>query len=141
MQRYVEISTDFSAAHFLESEFMHGHNFKIKVKFYGDSGKDGMIVDFDKAKDALDEICNKFDHKIMLSESSAAHKESFDETEIKVREKTYNIAKEDIAFLPIKTTTAEYVAEYIAERLKKKFEDLKISVEIEENHDSSAIFF
>jgi len=138
--QYVEISTDFSAAHFLESEFIHGHNFKVKVKFYGNLGNDGMIVDFDKAKDTLDKICNKFDHKIMLAESSVARKNI---AEIKVRKKTYNIAEEDIVFLPIRATTAEYVAEYIAEKFKEKFksQNLKISVELEENYDSSAIFF
>lgn len=134
--QYVEISTDFSAAHFLDSEFMHGHNFKVRVKFYGNLGKNGMIIDFDKAKHALDEICNKFDHRIILASSN--HK---DITKIKVREKIYDIAKEDTAFLPIKTTTAEYVAEYIAKKLKERFKDLKISVEIEENYDSSATFF
>ncbi|CEG13452.1 putative 6-carboxy-5,6,7,8-tetrahydropterin synthase [groundwater metagenome] len=138
--QYVEISTDFSAAHFLESEFIHGHNFKVKVKFYGNSGNDGMVVDFDKAKDTLDEICNKFDHKVMLSESSV---DSNITDKIKVRKKTYDIAKEDIVFLPISATTAEYVAEYIAKKLKEKFktQNLKISVELEENYESSATFF
>ncbi|CEG13315.1 conserved hypothetical protein [groundwater metagenome] len=138
--QYVEISTDFSAAHFLESEFIHGHNFKVKVKFYGNSGNDGIVVDFDKAKDTLDEICNKFDHKVMLAESSV---DSNITDKIKVRKKTYDIAKEDIVFLPISATTAEYVAEYIAKKIKEKFkaQNLKISVELEENYESSATFF
>ncbi|CEG12075.1 conserved hypothetical protein [groundwater metagenome] len=139
--QYVEISTDFSAAHFLESEFIHGHNFKVKVKFYGNSGNDGMVVDFDKAKDTLDKICNKFDHKVMLAESSVDSRNIAGE--IKVQKKTYDIAKEDIVFLPISATTAEYVAEYIAKKLKEKFkaQNLKISVELEENYESSATFF
>lgn len=136
---YVEISSDFSAAHFLESEFMHGHNFKIKARFY--CAKDeGHQIDLNKAKDALDEICAQIDHKIILPGSFADIKNI---SEIKVQEKLYKIPDKDIIFLPITATTAEYVAEYIAKNLKEKFKDknLKIYVELEEDYDSSASFF
>lgn len=138
-----EISTKFSAAHFLESEFMHGHNFKVNARLYGNLNKKGMVIDLDKAKNALDEICNEFDHKVMLSELSADSKNKAGE--IRIKEKTYKIADEDVVFLPIQSTTAEYVVEYIANRLKEKFKaqnlNLNIFVEMEENYDSSACFF
>ncbi len=131
---YIKISSDFSSAHFLESEFMHGHNFKVKVKFCGNLNKDGMIIDFYEAKNAIDEICNKFDHKVIMPENFKGS------SEIMVKKKKYKIPYEDIAFISIPSTTAEYVAEYIEKALKKKFKNLKISVELEENYDSSANF-
>jgi len=127
---------------------MHGHNFKIKAKFYGNLDKEGMIIDFYKAKEALDEICGEFDHKIMLPLSAKNEKDNTDNTitatnKINIRGKNYKIANEDVAFIPVFATTAEYAAEYITKCLKKKFKgkNLKISVEIEENYDSSATFF
>jgi len=129
---YIKISSDFSSAHFLESEFMHGHNFKVKVKFYGNLNKDGMIIDFCEAKNAIDEICDKLDHKVIVPEKLKG--------KIIASGKRYKIPYEDIAFISIPSTTAEYVAEYIKSALKEKFKNLKISVDLEENYDSSAIF-
>lgn len=128
--QYIEISLDFSAAHFLESEHLHGHNFKVTVKFYGNCNNKGMVIDFCEAKAALDEICNEFDHKVMMSELPARN-----------RKKMYSLCRDDTALIHIPSTTAEYVAEYILTKLKAKFENLKISVELWENHDSSATFF
>ncbi|PKP56141.1 MAG: hypothetical protein CVT89_06695 [Candidatus Altiarchaeales archaeon HGW-Altiarchaeales-2] len=141
--QYVEISSDFSAAHFLESEYIHGHNFKITAKFYGNLDKDGRQIDFDKAKETLDDICNEFDHKVMLPLSAENRKDNAATNKISVQGKNYEIPNDDIAFIPIRATTAEYVAEYIVNRLKEKFKskNLKISVELEENYDSSATFF
>ncbi|OQX18708.1 MAG: hypothetical protein BWK75_06390 [Candidatus Altiarchaeales archaeon A3] len=142
---YVEILSDFSTSHFLESEYIHGHNFKINAKFYGNLDKGGMLIDFYKAKDALDKICAQFDHKVMLPLSAENGKDNATTAtnKISVQEKNYEISNDDIVFIPIRATTAEYVAEHITNQLKEKFktQNLKISVELEENYDSSATFF
>jgi len=139
---YAKISSDFSAAHFLESEFIHGHNFKVNAQIYGNLEK-RMLIDLDKAKNALDKICGQFDHKVIVPELSADSKNKA--VEIKIRKKVYKIAEEDIVFLPIQSSTAEHVVEYITNHLKENFRsqnlNLTIFVELEENYDSSATFF
>lgn len=59
---------DFSAAHRLvnykgKCENLHGHNYKLIVKVFGDPGEDGMVIDFAELKDIVKaEAVNALDH-------------------------------------------------------------------------------
>ena len=58
----------FAASHFLtqyhgKCEHMHGHNYKLIVTIEGEIKSDGMILDFKKIKEIVEEkILEKLDH-------------------------------------------------------------------------------
>ncbi|MFC1497181.1 6-carboxytetrahydropterin synthase QueD [Verrucomicrobiota bacterium] len=65
----VSIKTHFSAAHHLEGyqgkcETQHGHNWDVEV-FVRGKGLDetGILIDFRKLRDAVDDVMNKLDHR------------------------------------------------------------------------------
>lgn len=60
------LQTHFSAAHQLTNAYdskcnnsLHGHNWKVEIKIWTEELKNGMVVDFTKLK----EIINQLDHK------------------------------------------------------------------------------
>ena len=94
----VGVRKQFSAAHRLEGHpgkcsRLHGHTWSVLAVFSGEEvGSDGMLLDFDDAGEALQEVVDDFDH-VLLNDV-----EPFDS-------------------LP---PTAENVARVIFERLKRK---------------------
>ena len=61
----------FSAAHQLKNayseecnNFLHGHNWKVKVEIRAEYLIDGMIIDFKKLKSVI----NKLDHKNLMTD-------------------------------------------------------------------------
>ena len=67
MPYHVKVKSDFSAAHFLTGESLHGHNFSVEVKVYGKLNERLMVMDFADLKNALDNICDEMDHKVLIS--------------------------------------------------------------------------
>lgn len=67
----IKIKANFSAAHNLRNyhgkcENLHGHNWAIEAVFsYAIVGKDGMAIDFKKAKKLLNSVLEKFDHSYL----------------------------------------------------------------------------
>lgn len=59
----------FDAAHFLpdycgKCEKMHGHTYQLDVVIEGEIGKDGMVLDFNKLKETVNEkVLSKLDHE------------------------------------------------------------------------------
>ena len=66
-------SINFDAAHFLTSETderpyarMHGHSFKLDVEIAGEpDAKLGWVVDFADVNEALQELHEKLDHRLL----------------------------------------------------------------------------
>ena len=119
-----EVSRDhfFSAAHQLRGyggkcESLHGHNWKIRIVARAhELDHVGMVIDFNILKEALNEILEEFDHK-MLNDVKP-----FDEI----------------------NPTAENIARYLAESLDEKVSDDRVSIhrcEVWESHGSRAVFF
>lgn len=70
MEATVVKKISFDAAHFLPNYLgkcanMHGHHWVVEVGVEGPIGKDGMVVDFKWLKDALEDICGRFDHSCL----------------------------------------------------------------------------
>lgn len=126
-------SSNFSSAHFLDFESLHGHNFKIKVFFNSD-------FENEKIEKYISEICNAFDHKILIPENSKKFKicKNNEEVIVGIKGKKYVFPKKDVIILPIEDTTVELIAEYIYKELKKKNENIK-KITLEENNDSAAM--
>ena len=63
--------TGFEAGHYLKdypghcSNF-HGHSYKISVNVEGKINRNGMVVDFHKIKEQVDEIVKLFDHRFLI---------------------------------------------------------------------------
>lgn len=60
----------FSAAHHLAipghaCSVMHGHNYKVRVECSGRIDENGMVVDFDRIKEAVSPIIQQLDHKFL----------------------------------------------------------------------------
>jgi 6-pyruvoyl-tetrahydropterin synthase len=50
---------------------VHGHSSRISAELFGDIGKNGMIVDFGDAKDAMKSVLKIFDHKFIICKKYA----------------------------------------------------------------------
>ena len=71
MKALVVKRVSFDAAHFLlnypgKCSRLHGHHFVVEVGVRGEiSAETGMVVDFKWLKDALESICEIFDHGLV----------------------------------------------------------------------------
>jgi 6-pyruvoyltetrahydropterin/6-carboxytetrahydropterin synthase len=119
----------FNAAHFITyagdiCEPIHGHNFRVYAEVHGPLDENQYVVDFITLRDALQDIVDKLDHRVLLPT---------DHPTIKVTEQTGGEAgeilatygrrrwifpRQDCMLLPIANTTAELLASYIASQLK-----------------------
>ncbi|MFQ6135829.1 MAG: 6-pyruvoyl tetrahydropterin synthase family protein [Candidatus Hydrothermarchaeales archaeon] len=135
----------FSASHFIveheKCEKIHGHNYGVKVELRGNLDKRRMVVDFREIKDVIIGVVNRLDHKLLLPAEKGTVKIREGERQIEVTTPTkfYSIPKEDYLLLPIKSTTAEDLARYIFDEVKKHV-PLVTKVYVSET-DGSAAFY
>ncbi|WP_414470245.1 6-carboxytetrahydropterin synthase [Methanobacterium sp. ACI-7] len=121
----------FSSAHMIPLHEscggIHGHSYIVDVEFEGErSGEFGFVVDFKKAKGIVREICSELDHKVLLpSESNVIQFKTQDKKsiEFQIGEKDYKLPLEDCCLLPLKSTSAEDLAEYFTEEIFKYLEE------------------
>ncbi len=117
----------FSSAHMIPLHEscggIHGHSYIVDVTVEGErSGEFGFVVDFKKAKGIVRNICSKLDHKVLIPcKSSVMDFKNNDENslEFKIENKEYKLPLEDCCLLPLKSTSAEDLAEYFAEEIFK----------------------
>jgi 6-pyruvoyltetrahydropterin/6-carboxytetrahydropterin synthase len=113
----------FSAAHFTtfgeDCEPLHGHNYRISVEIAGDLTSDSWVLDFREAKQFIDAVCRQLDHKFLLPVTSRALdiEESGREYVVRFHDRRYVMPASDVAALPIDNSTAERLAEWIADRI------------------------
>ena len=114
----------FSSAHMIPChEFcggIHGHSYHVDVQVEGErSGEFGFVVDFKKVKELMRSICDKLDHKVLipLNSPEIEFKNLEPSVEFKIKDKEYKLPAEDCYLLPLKSTSAEDLAEYFADKL------------------------
>ena len=114
----------FSSAHMIPChQFcggIHGHSYHVDVQVEGErSGEFGFVVDFKKVKELMREICEKLDHKVLIPLNSAEieFKNLENSIEFSISDKEYKLPAEDCYLLPLKSTSAEDLAEYFADKL------------------------
>ena len=116
----------FSSAHIIpeyeKCGQLHGHTYAVHAKISGKYDKNGIIMDFSQLKDALRQIVDELDHKILIPEKNSAVKIEKNNTTVKISflEKNYSFPLVDCIFLPIISTTAENLALYVLEKIQKK---------------------
>jgi 6-pyruvoyltetrahydropterin/6-carboxytetrahydropterin synthase len=146
----------FSAAHFITfngniCERLHGHNWRVAVELTGPLDENHYVFDFIALRDALQEIVNQLDHRVLLPTKHTTIKvtELNDEVEATfedpAKKRRWVFPSEDCMLLPVENTTAELIARWIAEQLKPVVrgqagsEVSTIQVEVEENFGQWAI--
>lgn len=137
----------FSAAHFITfdgnvCERLHGHNYRVFAEFFGELDDNQYVVDFIALRDALIEIIDSLDHRMLLPDSHPTIKVARREREFEVtfEERRWVFPVEDCVILPMENTTAEKLARYIGMRLLEILEarlggrPTQIIVGVDENH-------
>jgi 6-pyruvoyltetrahydropterin/6-carboxytetrahydropterin synthase len=134
MQHAVRFENDtlyFSASHFItfgepeKVEALHGHNFRIKAEIAGPLNEQLCVVDFIAAFDALKNICEQLTHKVLIPKDHRYIKYKSENKIMKVSIPPLQWAfpEYDTFLMPVKNTTTEAIAEYIAVIFRQKLED------------------
>jgi len=127
----------FSAAHFLifpdgSAERLHGHNYRVFVELEAQLSTHGLVMDFKAIKPVVREICDRLDeHWIVPGEHPVLRwSESGGSIEVRYRERSYRVPREDVLVLPINNTSSENLATWFGRELlaqvKARFPDVRV---------------
>lgn len=143
----------FSAAHFItyggsECEHLHGHNYRVRVALGGALNRNAYVYDFVRLREDVAEILSELDHRLLLPEENPEIRVSRGEGEVEVeaRGREYRFPDSDVVHLPVRNTTAEELASYLADRLVARLDEegelqglTDLEVEVEESPGQSAV--
>ena len=116
----------FSSAHIIpeyeKCGRLHGHTYAVHAKIFGKPDEKGIIMDFSVLKRILKEIADKLDHRVLIPQKSnvVTIKKEKDSIKIVSLKKTYVFPIIDCALLPISSTSAENLAQYILDKVVEK---------------------
>jgi 6-pyruvoyltetrahydropterin/6-carboxytetrahydropterin synthase len=127
----------FSAAHFLifpdgSAERLHGHNYRVFVEIEARLSAHGLVLDFKAVKPVVREICERLDeHWIVPGEHAELRwSESAGSIEVRYRERTYRVPREDVIVLPINNSSSENLAGWFGRELlrvlRERFRDVDV---------------
>jgi 6-pyruvoyltetrahydropterin/6-carboxytetrahydropterin synthase len=154
-QRYkVRVIKDylvFSAGHFItyagdHCERIHGHNYRAAVEVEDDLDVNHYVFDFIALKDMTLAIVADLDHRMLLPTRSDLIRLEEDGPNWRVRysDRHWSFPRDECALLPIANTTAELLADHIADRLRASITEKGmplprvLRVEVEESFGQSA---
>lgn len=113
----------FAAAHMAtlgdQLEPLHGHNYAVRCRVEGGLTSDQWVIDFSLLKRYVRTACDRLDHRFLLQLDSPL----LDITErdggwtIVFGDRHYRFPASDVVALPIANTTAELIAEWIADEV------------------------
>jgi 6-pyruvoyltetrahydropterin/6-carboxytetrahydropterin synthase len=144
----------FSAAHFITfrghtCESLHGHNYRLGITVEGPIDSECLfVIDFAILKKAVRKYVDLMDHKVLLPTDNPklAFREAGDSLEVDYfAEPTYRFPRKDCVLLPVKNTTAEMLAEWVAngvtdELLGAGAALTMLEIEVEESFGQSAFY-
>ncbi len=114
----------FSAAHFITydgdtCEPLHGHNYHVAAEVRGPLDENHYVIDFIALRDALQEIVDALDHRMLLPTEHPTIAVQSDDQEIEVTHgnRRWVFPAADCVLLPMANTTAELLARYIGHQL------------------------
>jgi 6-pyruvoyltetrahydropterin/6-carboxytetrahydropterin synthase len=135
----------FSAAHFItvapeNCERLHGHNYRVAAEVQGPLDKQQYVVDFIALREMLRAVLAELDHRVLLPTGHPAIcvADAGEEIEVRFAERRWVFPRGDCVLLPVANTTAELLAEYVAERLQEalvsrlKLRPKRMRIEVEE---------
>lgn len=144
--------TVFCAGHFItydghECEPLHGHNYRAAAALEGPLDENAYVFDFTKLKRALRAIVDRLDHRMLLPTKSALIRvtQSGAEVQATYRDKRYVFPLSDVVLLPVPNTTAEMLAWWIAQELRRTLGPLPprmtaLEVEVDESSGQRAFY-
>jgi 6-pyruvoyl tetrahydropterin synthase/QueD family protein len=112
----------FAAAHTAtlgeELEPLHGHNYIVSARVEGDLTSDHWVIDFSALKRYMREACDDLDHHFLLQAKSQLLRSELLEGNWLIRfgDREYRFPEQDVVALPIENSTAELLAQWIAEQ-------------------------
>jgi len=116
----------FSSAHLLpghkKCSILHGHTYAIHAKFYGEKDRQDFVIDFSIVKSLLRKIADQLDHRILIPKTNMNVKIDDKEIHIIFDDKKYVFPKNDCVLLPMDSTTAENLSEFILNELVKELD-------------------
>jgi 6-pyruvoyltetrahydropterin/6-carboxytetrahydropterin synthase len=156
--RFEHDALHFSASHFItfdtpeKVEALHGHNFRIKAEISGPLNRREYVVDFLVAFESLKKICEMLSHKVLLPGSHPYITINATENTVQVLMPPLQWAfpEGDTLTLPVRNTTTEAIAGYIAGLFRELLEresafempppHYGITIELEESPGMWAVF-
>ncbi|ASJ09458.1 6-carboxy-5,6,7,8-tetrahydropterin synthase [Thermococcus siculi] len=140
-ERKIGWHKDFDSSHFLALPYeskclrIHGHTYNVDVEIWGELNESGMIFDFNH----LSRLIKLLDHRILVSEEWIAERKE-GALVIEKNGKRLELPEDEAVILDKPNVTAEYIAEWFAERIAEKAGDnvRKIRVKIWEDPRSYA---
>ena len=138
----------FSAAHVIpeyeKCGRLHGHSYAVHARLHGAQDEKGIIIDFSIAKQMLREIIEQLDHKVIIPSKSTVVKTKTSNQSIELQSlgKTYVFPKSDCVLVPISSSSAEHLAEYVLHSFVKKLGKphmlTKVEIGIDEGYGQGA---
>ena len=121
------VGARFSVSHFIPLHHkcgrLHGHTYSVACVFRGEVDQEGdMLVDFIRVKDALRQLCDELDHRVLVPTANphTVLREEGAELIVETHGKRYVFPMEDVRLLPITATTAERLAELFLDQLVER---------------------
>lgn len=101
-----------------ELEPLHGHNYIVSARVEGELTDDHWVLDFSALKRIMREACEALDHRFLLqADSSQVQSELRDGSwVIRFGDREYRFPEQDVVALPIENSTAELLAQWLAEQ-------------------------
>jgi 6-pyruvoyltetrahydropterin/6-carboxytetrahydropterin synthase len=99
---------------------LHGHTYALHAEVHGDvDPATGFVVDFGIVKDVLREVADRLDHHVLVQTKSPHFSvvERGDGIGFTIGKKHYALPRVDAELLPIEATTAENLAEFVADEI------------------------
>lgn len=116
----------FSAAHFITfsgnvCERLHGHNYRVQAEVRGPLDVNHYVVDFIALRDTLQQLVREWDHHVLLPTEHPQIRVTETPTEIVAvfEDRRWVFPRGDCVLLPVANTTAERLAELLAQRLAR----------------------
>lgn len=114
----------FDAAHLIPHHpkcgRLHGHTYALHAEVHGDvDPATGFVMDFGVVKDVLRQVADRLDHHVLVQTKSSHFSvtERHGQVAFTVGLKHYVVPAEDAQLLPIEATSAEALAEHIADEV------------------------
>ncbi len=113
----------FAAAHMAtlrdDLEPLHGHNYVVTSRVEGELTTDQWVIDFSEIKQLTREACEYLDHHFLLQAKSSLLRieHSSEKWIVGFGDREYHFPEADVVALPIENSTAELLAEWIANRV------------------------
>lgn len=142
----------FCSAHFITygklCETLHGHNYRVGVTLEGACDENAYVFDFVTLKQLMKVLCDRLDHRMLLPAENPHLRieETGPGMAVYYKQKQYVFPSEDVVILPITNTTAEMLAQYLAEQVEIELHERgatnieTIWIEVEETFGQSAIY-